>query len=68
MKLGYESGQSAMEAHFRDIRPGAVRRFERVFERKPGEQAQTEFKTNLADELGIAREIHLITFVFSNHR
>ena len=55
-----------MEAHFRDTGPVALCRFERVFERKPGEQAQTEFKTNPADEFGIAREIHLITLVFSS--
>ena len=68
MKLGYEGGQSAMEVHFRDIRPVALCRFERKFERKPGEQAQTEFKTNFVDKFGIAQKIHLISLVFSNHR
>ena len=57
-----------MEAHFRDIRPVAVCRFEREFERKPSEQAQTEFETNPADELGGTRKIHLISFIFSNPR
>ncbi|TPG36256.1 IS21 family transposase [Roseomonas nepalensis] len=69
--LGYEGGYTRVTDFLRDVRPPATPGFEQRFETAPGQQGQVDFaqfRTEFADEPGVARIVWLFSMVLGHSR